>query len=97
MPVIQVFTYKTNNNGYLIRFKACLYTRDNLQESVYKDIYTTTLAAKLFRALMAIIAVFNLNCQQGNAVNAFTNSEINKVVYIKYLDRFLIKGKCLLL
>jgi len=46
---------------------------------------------------MAIITVFNLDYWQGNAVNIFTNSKINKVVYIKCLDGFLIKGKCLLL
>jgi len=46
---------------------------------------------------MAIIVIFNLDCWQGNAVNAFINSEINKVMYIKCLNGFLIKGKCLLL
>ena len=95
--VIQVFTYKTNTNGYLTRFKACLYTQGNLQELVYKDTYTATLVARLFRALMAIVAIFNLEYQQGNAINAFANSVINKVVYVKYPDGFLIKGKCLLL
>jgi len=29
---------------------------------VYKDIYTATLVAKSFRALIAIIAIFNLDC-----------------------------------
>jgi len=80
-----------------MRFKARLYIRGNLQESVYEDTYAVTLAAKLFRALIAIIAIFDLNCWQGDAVNIFANSEINEVVYIKYLNRFLIKGKCLLL
>jgi len=46
---------------------------------------------------MAIVAVFDLDCWQGDAVNAFANSEIDKVMYIKCLDGFLIKGKCLLL
>ena len=56
-----------------------------------------TLAAKSFKVLMAIIAIFNLNCWQGNTVNAFTNSLINKVIYIKYLDGFKVKDKYLLL
>ena len=46
---------------------------------------------------MAIIAIFNLDCWQGDAVNAFINSIINKVVYIKYPNRFRVKGKYLLL
>ena len=59
--------------------------------------YIVTLAARVFRALAAIIIVFNLDVWQGNAINAFTNSLINDVVYIRCLDRFTIKGKYLLL
>ena len=59
--------------------------------------YTATLAARLFRALMAIVAIFDLNCWQGDAVNAFTNSLINKIIYVKCPDGFGVKGKCLLL
>ena len=46
---------------------------------------------------MAIIIIFNLDYWQGDTVNAFINSIINKVVYIKYLDRFGVKNKYLLL
>ena len=46
---------------------------------------------------MAIVAIFDLDYQQGDAVNAFANSLIDEVVYIKCLDGFIIKGKCLLL
>ena len=56
-----------------------------------------TLAVRLFRALMAIIAIFDLDYWQGDTINAFANSLINKVVYIKYPDGFIIKNKCLLL
>ena len=97
VPTTQVFTYKTDTNGYLIKFKAQLYIRGDLQELIYKDTYAVTLAAKVFRALAAIIAAFDLEVQQSNTVNVFTNSLINEVVYIKCLDGFTIKGKCLLL
>ena len=46
---------------------------------------------------MAIITIFDLDCWKGDAVNAFVNRIINKVVYIKYLDGFKVKGKYLLL
>ena len=91
------FTYKTDINRYLMRFKARLYIQGDLQKSVHRDIYAVTLAVRLFRALMAIVTIFNLDCWQGNAINAFTNSKINKVVYIKCLDRFGVKGKYILL
>ena len=56
-----------------------------------------TLVAKVFRALTVIITAFNLDVWQGNIINVFVNTLINKIVYIKYLKRFTIKGKCLLL
>ena len=79
-----------------MRFKAYLYIQGDLQELVYGDIYAITLAARSFRALIAIIAIFNLDYWQGNAINTFTNSKINKVVYIKCLNGFRVKGKYIL-
>ena len=46
---------------------------------------------------MVIVVIFNLDCWQGDAINIFINSLIDKVIYIKYLNRFGVKGKCLLL
>ena len=97
MPIIWVFTYKTDTNGFLTKFKARLCVRGDLQESVHEDTYAATLAARSFRALMAIIAIFDLDCWQGDAVNAFANSLINEVIYIKCPDGFGVKDKCLLL
>ena len=56
-----------------------------------------TLAAKTFRALMAIMAAFDLEAWQLDAVNTFTNSELDDLVYCQCPDRFKILGKCLLL
>ena len=50
--------------------------------------YAATLIAKIFRAMIAIVAAFNLKTWQCNAVNAFANSLINETVYIKFPDGF---------
>ena len=71
--------------------------RGDLQESIYEDTYAATLAAKVFRALAAVIAAFDLDVWQGDAVNGFANSLIDETIYIKCPDGFTIKGKCLLL
>ena len=92
-----MFTYKTDINRFLIKFKAHFYVQGNLQESVHKDTYAATLAAKSFKVLMAIVAIFDLDCWQGNTINTFANSLIDKVMYIKYPNGFGVKGKCLLL
>lgn len=55
-----VFTYKLDSDGCLVKYKARLCVRGNLQETDYKDNYAATLAARTFRALMAILAAFYL-------------------------------------
>ena len=50
--------------------------------------YVVTLIAKIFRAIMAIVAAFNLETWQCDIVNTFANSLINKIVYIKFPDSF---------
>jgi hypothetical protein len=39
-----------------------------------EDTYAATLAIRIFRALMAIAAYFNIEVRQYDAVNAFTNA-----------------------
>ena len=53
-----------------------------------KDRYAATLAAKVFRSLMAIAAVFDLNAVQLDIVNAFTNGIQDDEVYTYLLDGF---------
>ena len=62
--------------------------RGDLQQLSKKDTYIATLVAKIFRAVMAIVAAFNLETWQCDIVNAFANSLINKIVYIKFPDGF---------
>jgi hypothetical protein len=52
--------YKTNDNRYIIRFKARLYIRGDLQFPEIEDIYTAILAARVFRALIIIYIYFDL-------------------------------------
>jgi hypothetical protein len=46
---------------------------------------------------MTIIAVYNLEAFQLNAVNAFTNSSLDETVYCAFPDGFQQDGNCLLL
>ena len=61
LPLMWVFTYKLDEDGYLLKYKARLVVRGDLQILQFKDTYAATLAARVFRALMAIAAYFNLN------------------------------------
>jgi hypothetical protein len=97
LPVRWVFVYKFDTDGYLTRFKARLCARGDLQTSYSKDTYAATLAARIFRALMALAAAFDLETCQFDATNAFTNANLDEEVYIPFPEGFHQPGYCLLL
>ena len=77
-----MFKYKLNNKGFLTKYKARLCVRGDLQQTE-QDTYAATLAARVFRALIAIVTAFNLETRQYDAVNAFVNSPIDEPTYCK--------------
>jgi hypothetical protein len=54
----------------------------------HDDTAAATLAARTFRTLMAIAAVFDLDIRQIDAVNAFVNSELDEEVYTWMAEGF---------
>jgi hypothetical protein len=58
-----VFTYKFNEDGLLYKFKAWIIVTGDLQEDS-GDTYAATLAARVFRFLMAPAAAFGLKAYQ---------------------------------
>ena len=64
LSLMWTFVYKLDTDGYLTKYKARLCVRGDLQEPTYLDAYATTLAARIFRTLMAIMAAFNLKARQ---------------------------------
>jgi len=95
LPLIWIFTYKFDTDGYLLKFKARLCVRGDLQPLTYQDNYAATLAARTFRALMAIGAAFDLETWQADAVNAFTNSDLDETIYCDCPEGFKLSGFCL--
>jgi hypothetical protein len=60
IPLHWVFTYKFNENGYLLKTKACICVRGDLQANSLQEKRAATLAAKTFRSVCALIAAFNM-------------------------------------
>ena len=58
-----------------MKHKARLVARGDLQYTA-EDTYAATLAAQTFRAVMAIVAAFDLETRQYDAVNAFANATL---------------------
>ena len=94
IPLLWVFKYKFDTDGYLVKFKARLCVRGDLQTS-FADNYAATLAVKVFRALMALTAAFDLEMIQLDAVNAFLNSEVDEDITVQQPPGFQEDGKVL--
>src|SRR5699024_576416 len=81
-----------NEDGYLVKFKARICVRGDLQEMSFDDTRAATLAAKTFRTLMSITARFDLETHQFDAVNAFLNSKLDETVYVELPDGYKQSG-----
>lgn len=80
-----------------MKYKTRICVQGDLQERSIEDNYAATLVAWTFQALMALTAVYDLEAYQFDAVSAFTNSDLDEIIYIEFPDRFKDYGKCLLL
>ena len=81
LPLKWVFTYKVDDAGYLIRHKARICVRGDLQHHTSDDIYAATGAYRSFRILMALVCAFGLICHQIDFKNAFINADMDEEVY----------------
>ena len=87
LPLLWVFKYKLDSEGHLTKYKARICVRGDLQTTA-EDTYAATLAMRIFRALMAIAAYFNMEIRQYDAVNAFTNAQLTTPVYCHLPEGF---------
>ena len=57
--------------------------------------YAATLAFKMFRTLMALMAAYGLDSRQMDAINAFLNIMMTEPVYCQMPEGFAIEGHML--
>jgi hypothetical protein len=87
--------YKFDADGYLSSFKMRLCARGDLQHTD-DDTYVATLAVQTFRAIMAIVAVFDLETWQYDAINAFVNASLTPPICCKAPPGFDKTGQVLM-
>ncbi|KAI0992649.1 hypothetical protein K3495_g15536, partial [Podosphaera aphanis] len=80
-----VFTVKYKLDGTFDRFKARLVARGFTQQYGvdYTETFAPTVQMATMRAFLSIVAAENLECWQFDIKNAFTESEMKEVVYLK--------------
>src|SRR5205809_1909871 len=83
-----VFVYKTDKHEFLQKCKARLVVCGNQQTLEDLSTRATTLTSMTFQALMTITAKFDLETVQMDVVNAFVNSKLDEVVYMKQSSGF---------
>ena len=88
LPLKWHFTYKFDQEGYLTKYKARICVRGDLQPISLQETYAATLAFRVFRALMALTAVFGLIAEQLDAVSAFLNAKLDEEVHVRFPEGF---------
>ncbi|CAD6505921.1 BgTH12-06853 [Blumeria graminis f. sp. triticale] len=95
LPLMWVFTYKLDPDGYLISFKARIVARGDLQ-TTEEDTYAATATAYATRAIASIIGAHGLRALQYDAINAYGNSRKEIPLYTKCPPGFEHRGDGLL-
>ena len=62
------------------------YTSEKDLQHIEQSTFVVTLTIRIFRALMTIIATFDLKIRQNDAINALINSEIDEFIYCYTFD-----------
>jgi hypothetical protein len=66
-------------------------------QTTANETYAATLAARTFRALMALAAAFNLELRQYDATNAFINTLLDEEIYVQCPEGYTDRDHVLLL
>ncbi|KAJ6103817.1 hypothetical protein N7486_004039 [Penicillium sp. IBT 16267x] len=97
LPLMWVYAYKFDQDGFLIKCKARICVRGDLQTISAEEKRAATLAARTARTLFALCAAYDLDLRQRDAVTAFLNSKLQSRVYTLMPEGFKTQGRCWLL
>lgn len=90
-----VFVYKSDKHGRLLKCKARLVALGNQQHQCDLPTRATTLAMTSLRVLLAMVAKFDLETLQIDAVNAFVHADLDELVYMRMPPGFTIPSRVL--
>ena len=95
LPLKWVFKYKVDSEGHLLKCKARVCIRGDLQPPTYEDTRAATLAVRTFRLMMAIMARFDLEAKQFDVNGAFLHTLLpeDEQVYCELPQGFKQPGR----
>lgn len=94
LPLRWVFKYKFDKDGFLVKLKARICVRGDLETISSEEKRAATLAARTARMIFALVAAFDLDLRQRDAVNAFLNSKLPKETYTEMPQGFQMPRIC---
>ena len=94
LPLHWVFAYKFDQDGYLVKLKARICVHGDLETISPEEKRAATLAARTARMIFALVAAFDLDLRQRDAVSAFLNSKLLKELYTQMPPGFELPQKC---
>nr|GEV86707.1 retrotransposon protein, putative, Ty1-copia subclass [Tanacetum cinerariifolium] len=90
-----IFKKKLRPDGTIEKYKACLVATGYRQKECqdFFDTYSPVTRITSIRALIAIAAIHNLIIHQMDVMTAFLNGELDKEIYMKQPEGFVVKGQ----
>ena len=90
-----IFKTKRDSMGNVERYKARLVAKGFTQKKGidYKEIFSPVSSKDSFRAIIALVAHFDLELHQKDAKTVFLNSDIDETIYIVQSKNF-VSGRC---
>ena len=83
-----IFKYKTDKHNCLQKCKARIMVCGNQQHKHNFFTQATILATTLLRVLLALVAKFDLETLQLDAVNTFVHADLDKTVYMQMFSGY---------
>ena len=78
-----VYTYKFDEKGSLLKFKARLVARGDQVRNVFQETFAATLAIRSLRTILAIASQRSMTIKQYDVSNAYMNADLPEPVYMK--------------
>lgn len=94
LPLQWVFTYKFDRDSYLLKLKARICVQGDREMITSEDKRAVILAERTSRLVFALVAAFNLDLRQRDAVTTFLDSPLPTKTYTKMPEGFEQPGMC---
>jgi hypothetical protein len=81
LPLLWIYIYKFNQDSHLIKLKARICVRGDLETITQEEKRAATLTTRTARIIFSLIAAYDLDVRQRDTITVFLNSRLDKETY----------------